>query len=151
LASNVRTTTRVEFSKHESLITKGEVIALKGWWHAADECVKKCDGNASAYARLAAKQARKNTEGTIRVFVGAVRRAQEMGYTLDYFVSNDLGIEHVRATVAGKGERKAGVKVSKVSMPTERAEKAVRGMNRLELKATIKAAQAALKALDRKN
>lgn len=146
MASNERTTARVDFRKHEALITHGEVLALKGWWRAMLECVKHFDSNASAYARVAAKQARANEENTIRQYVTAVKKAYEMGYTLDYFVSRELGIEHVRATVAGKGKREVR-KVSNVSMPVARAQKAIKGMNRLELKAVIAEATKALKAL----
>ena len=103
--------TKCDFASHETLILKGEMIALQGWWKAGDECRKhftKANGtpNRSAYASDAFKVAKKNTEGTIRKYVGAILVAQDMGYTLDWFLTNKLGIDHVLATVEGKGERK---------------------------------------------
>jgi hypothetical protein len=103
--------TKCDFASHETLITKGEMIAMQGWWKAGDECRKhftKANGtpNRSAYAIAAGKVAKKNEVDTIRKYVGAILTAQDMGYTLDYFLSNKLGIDHVLATVNGKGERK---------------------------------------------
>lgn len=99
------------FADHEIQILKGEMIALQGWWKAGVECRKhftKANGtpNRSAYAVAAGKVAKKNEVDTIRKYVGAILTAQDMGYTLDYFLKNKLGIDHVLATVAGKGERK---------------------------------------------
>lgn len=110
------------FADHEIQILKGEMIALQGWWKAGDECRKhftKANGtpNRTAYAKAAGKVAKKNEVDTIRKYVGAILTAQEMGYTLDWFLANKLGIDHVLATVAGKGERKivAPVKATRKS------------------------------------
>lgn len=80
---------------------------MKGWWRAGIECRKhytKDNGapNPSAYAKAASKVADNNLESTIRVYVSAVVKVQEMGYTIDEF----KGIENLRATVAGMGQRK---------------------------------------------
>jgi hypothetical protein len=106
--------TKCDFASHEILITKGEMTVMSGWWKAADECRKhftKANGtpNRSAYAIAAGKVAKKNEVDTIRKYVGAILTAQDMGYTLDWFIKNELGIDHVLATVNGKGERKVVV------------------------------------------
>lgn len=98
------TTTKVTFDVFEGQTTAGEAQALLGWWAAGVQCVEVCNGNASAYAKLAAKQATRNTEGTIRVNVSAVVRALKGGYTVEYF-GKGAGIDHVKATLRGQGER----------------------------------------------
>lgn len=100
----MKTTKRTcAFAKHEVRITKGEFIALGGWWDAANEC-RLHYSSVSEYARMAAKVATSNKEATIRQYVGAVAKAQEMGYTMDEFAGK--GIEHLRETVKGNGQRK---------------------------------------------
>ena len=98
----MKTTKRAcAFAKHEVRITKGEFIALGGWWDASNEC-RLHYSSVSEYAREAGKVAKANTENTIRQYIGAVAKAQELGYTMDEF----LGIEHLRACVKGNGQRK---------------------------------------------
>jgi len=119
--------TKCDFASHEILITNGEKTSLKGWWRAGVECRKhftKENGapNPSAYAKAASKVANDNLEGTIRVYVSAVVKVQEMGYTIDEF----KGIEHLRATIAGMGQRKVETKAepSSVRFTRERKEQA---------------------------
>ena len=125
--------TACDFAAHEILITKGEKIALKGWWKAGNECRKrftKENGapNPTAYAKAAGKVANDNTEATIRQYVGAIISAQDMGYTIDEF----KGIDHLRATVRGAGQRKAEVKeeTKSVRFSRERKEQAATALRK---------------------
>jgi hypothetical protein len=125
--------TACNFAAHEILITNGEKTSLKGWWRAGVECRKhftKSNGapNPTAYAKSASKVANDNLEGTIRVYVTAVVKVQEMGYTIDDF----KGIEHVRATVAGIGQRKVETKAepSSVRFTRERKEQAASALRK---------------------
>jgi hypothetical protein len=125
--------TACNFAAHEILITKGEQTSLKGWWRAGVECRKhytKDNGapNPSAYAKAASKVADDNLEGTIRVYVSAVVKVQEMGYTIDEF----KGIEHLRTTIAGMGQRKVETKAepSSVRFTRERKEQAASALRK---------------------
>jgi hypothetical protein len=89
------------FAKHEVRITKGEFHALGGWWDAGNEA-RLHYASVSEYAREAGKVAKDNTENTIRQYVGAIVKAMELGATMDEF----KGIEHLRASVKGNGQRK---------------------------------------------
>lgn len=85
------------FSVIEAIIAEGEARSLVGWWKAGEECVT-LEVSVSTYAAAASKVAVRNTENTIRLYVGAIVRAIKLGYTLADF-PDGRGIEHVRATV----------------------------------------------------
>lgn len=100
---------QVKFVTFEDEITSGEIIALKGWWKAAQEAIERhglVRGCASKYAEEAAKVATRNKENTIRQYVGALLTLIERGHTLDEFVKQGLGIEHARETARGYSTRK---------------------------------------------
>lgn len=137
------------FGVFEREIQKGESVALAGWWKAGEEAVALFKGNASAYAKAAAPTARRNTEGTIRVNVSAVVRAIKGGYTLAEFVAEGMGIDHVKATLAGSGKRKKGKKV--VLKPSEKVIAAANELKTAEMRSVLEvlAEQLGLKLVKR--
>jgi hypothetical protein len=133
---------KTTFGVFESIICKGESAALKGWWAAFDEC-EALGLSVSAYAEEAAKVATRNTAGTIRQYIGAVKRCAGLGYTLDEFVAEGMGIDHVRATAAANATRKGKGKKAEVT-PVDKAREAVHALTTAEAKKLIKALAAEL-------
>jgi hypothetical protein len=124
-----------EFAKHERLVTAGEATSLAGWWAMAEDAVALFGneyGVATAYAKLVHKSAQDNTEGTIRIYVGAVLTAMKTinKATGKPFRMKDFkGIGHLRTTVKsgkkGKAPEPFRNPVRKVSAPTRNAYEAL--------------------------
>lgn len=134
--SKVNKNAKNNFGVFEETILSGESIALKGWWKAGEECIANYKGKAAPYAHDASRFAVGNTEGTIRVQVGVVVRAIKAGYTLAEF--NGLGIDHVRETMKGSGQR--AVTTKKVT-PKAEAEKVLAKMDKRQRRALFLALQ----------
>lgn len=134
--SKVNKNAKNNFGVFEETILSGESIALKGWWKAGIECIANYKGNASKYAHDASRFAVGNTEGTIRVQVGVVVRAIKAGYTLAEF--SGLGIDHVRETMKGSGQRAV---TEKKATPKDRAAKTLAKMSKPERRALFLALQ----------
>ena len=109
-------TTFVAFDRH---IAKGEALAFDAWLNAGMECVAKCGGNASLYAKSAVwdstrhgKNTLTQTETTIRLYVGAVVRLAKKHKTRSAIVSAYDAVYESReigallAFAKGNGQRK---------------------------------------------
>lgn len=105
------------YKKHSPLITGGNADVVMGWVNAAQECLDKFRGNASAYAKASVNGfAVKQTEGTIRQYVSAIcagirhhKSASAMLAAYD-IVYDAREIAALRSFVAGSGQRKKGDK-----------------------------------------
>jgi hypothetical protein len=96
------------------LIDAGQLTELRGWWNAGEECRKRWKGNASAYARQASKDSeeyakkkrvRPHSETTIRQYIGAMMKAQEIGYSLrDFDCVDDVRQRVASASTKSKRE-----------------------------------------------
>jgi hypothetical protein len=129
---------KCNFGEYEIHIAGAEGKALDWWWRAGVECVDNYKGNASKYAEAAyLLGTKRNSEGTIRVNVGAVVRAMKAGYSRADF-DRDMGIDHVKETLKGSGQREA-----KKSTPKSKASKVV---GQLKTKAERRAAWELLNA-----
>jgi len=122
----------------EQNVQAGEALSLDWWWHAGEECVANYKGNASKYADAATSLgAKRNTEGTIRTTVGVVVRAIKAGYVREDF-GTDMGIDHVRQTMKGSGQRAV---TTKKATPKAEAEKVLAKMDKRQRRALFLALQ----------
>jgi len=116
---------RTSFGVFDRAIAKGEALAFDAWLDAGLECVKKCGGNASLYAKSAVwdsarsgKNTLTQTETTIRLYVGAVVRLAKKHQTRSAIVSAYDAVYESReigallAFAKGNGQRKQGKKRS---------------------------------------
>lgn len=125
-------------------ITKGDRIALTGWWMAAEESLA-LKMTASAYAAEAVRQLPNASENTVRQYVSAVRSillGKVVKLNGESFKMADFGgIADLRLAVGtanggkGKSERKSGV---------ARIVADAKGMSKAEIRASIAALQALL-------
>ena len=99
--------------KHDPKIKHGEFAVAMGWVDAAEECVAKFRGNASAYARASVNGFTvSQTEATIRQYVGAiVSGIRKYGSASALMKAYDVVYETreitaLRSFVAGSGQRK---------------------------------------------
>ena len=99
--------------KHDPKIKDGELAVTLGWVAAAEECVAKFRGNASAYARASVNGfSVSQTEATIRQYVGViVAGIKHYGSAKDMLVEYDAKYETreivaLRTFLSGLGQRK---------------------------------------------
>ena len=99
--------------KHDPKIKDGELAVTLGWVAAAEECVAKFRGNASAYARASANGfSVSQTEATIRQYVGViVAGIKHYGSAKDMLAKYDAKYETreivaLRTFLSGLGQRK---------------------------------------------
>lgn len=99
--------------KHDPQIKNGEFAVAMGWVAAAEECVAKFRGNASAYARASVNGfAVSQTETTIRQYVGAlVAGIKHYGSSKAMLAKYDAVYETreiaaLRTFLSGVGQRK---------------------------------------------
>ena len=116
---------RTTFGAFDRDIAKGEALAFDAWLNAGLECVAKCGGNASLYAKSAVWDSTRNgrntltqTETTIRLYVGAVVRLAKKYKTRSAIVSAYDAVYESReigallAFAKGNGQRKASKRKS---------------------------------------
>lgn len=116
---------RTSFVAFDRDIAKGEALAYDAWLDAGMECVAKCGGNASLYAKSAVWDSTRNgkntltqTETTIRLYVGAVVRLAKKHKTRSAIVSAYDAVYESReigallAFAKGNGQRKASKRKS---------------------------------------
>jgi hypothetical protein len=99
--------------KHDPKIKDGELAVTLGWVAAAEECVAKFRGNASAYARASVNGfSVSQTEATIRQYVGViVAGIKHYGSAKDMLAKYDVKYETreivaLRTFLSGLGQRK---------------------------------------------
>ena len=99
--------------KHDPQIKNGEFAVAMGWVAAAEECVAKFRGNASAYARASVNGFNvSQTETTIRQYVGAlVAGIKHYGSSKAMLAKYDGAYETreiaaLRTFLSGVGQRK---------------------------------------------
>jgi hypothetical protein len=99
--------------KHDPKIKDGELAVTLGWVAAAEECVAKFRGNASAYARASVNGfSVSQTEATIRQYVGViVAGIKHYGSAKDMLTEYDAKYETreivaLRTFLSGLGQRK---------------------------------------------
>jgi len=84
------------FAEYEVNIRKGNQVALRNWWKAAQECLSKWDGKAQPYAIACAKVSEDWKMNTIRQYMMELMFLIKQGHKCDEFKS----LEHARETKA---------------------------------------------------